>query len=398
MDFMDLTDFCSVTICEIGGVFKVMQTTTDLIIKDAIEVSLLPGVGNQTQNRIRKALSDLTAIFSMGEKSLAALGIPDQAFSIIRARSYQATASEIYDWGIREGCEFLIRGTPGYPQLLEEICDPPLVLYARGQLGSLQLPCIAIVGTRRPTIYGLQMAQGIASDLGNRGIGIVSGLARGIDGAAHRGCLENGGNTIAVLGCGIDIVYPREHRQLTQKILEKGLLLSEFAPGTSPSPQNFPVRNRIISGLSLGTVIIEASEYSGSLITARLAMEQNREVFALPGNLTSPQSFGPNFLIKQGAKLVQSWRDVVEELPSDIRAEIFAKEDSKPSAAPELELLSDEENRLLDLLKMDETTQFDKLYRMSNLSIPHLSDLLLHLEMKGRIRQLPGNLYVKHRK
>jgi DNA processing protein len=375
-----------------------MQTATDLMIKEAIEMSLLPGVGNLTQNRIRKALPNLSELFLMGEKSLASLGIPDEAFPIIRSRSYQATASEIYDWGVREGCKFLIRGIEGYPPLLEEICDPPLVLYAQGHLEALQLPCVAIVGTRRPTIYGLQMAQGIASDLGQRGVCVVSGLARGIDGAAHRGCLESGGSTIAVLGCGIDIVYPREHRQLTQKISERGLLLSEFAPGASPSPQNFPIRNRIISGLSLGTVIVEASEYSGSLITARLAMEQNREVFALPGNLTSPQSFGPNFLIKQGAKLVQSWRDVVEELPSETRAEIFAKEDSKPSAAPELELLSDEENRLLGLLKMDETTQFDRIYRMSAMSIPHLSDLLLHLEMKGRIRQLPGNLFVKLRK
>jgi len=375
-----------------------MQPLNESAIRNAIEVTLLPGVGSLAQNRIRKALPDISELFAMDEKSLASLGIPGEALPIIRSRGYRATASEIYDWGIREGCQFLISGYPGYPSLLEEIPDPPLVLYARGHLDVLQSPCIAIVGTRRPTIYGLQMAQGIASDLGARGVCVVSGLARGIDGAAHRGCFESGGKTIAILGCGIDIVYPREHRQLTQNILEKGLLLSEFAPGTSPSPQNFPVRNRIISGLSLGTLIVEASEYSGSLITARLAMEQNRDVFALPGNLTSPQSFGPNFLIKQGAKLVQTWRDVVEELPSEIRSEIFIHEDSRPSAAPELELLSEEEKRLLEQLKMDETTQFDKLYRMSNLSIPQLSDLLLHLEMSGWVRQLPGNLYVKLRK
>ncbi len=375
-----------------------MQTLNDSAIKDAIEATLLPGVGNLAQNRIHKALPDISELFSKDDKSLAALGIPGEALPIIRSRGYRASASEIFDWGTREGCQFLVRGNPGYPPLLEETFDPPLVMYARGHLSVLQSPCIAIVGTRRPTIYGLQMAQGIASDLGSRNICVVSGLARGIDGAAHRGCLESGGNTIAVLGCGIDIVYPREHRQLTQNILEKGLLLSEFAPGTSPSPQNFPVRNRVISGLALGTLIVEASEYSGSLITARLAMEQNREVFALPGNLTSPQSFGPNYLIKQGAKLVQTWRDIVEELPAEIRNEIFINEDSKPSATPELELLSNEENTLLDLLRMDETLQFDKIFRMSKLSIPQLSDLLLHLEMSGWIRQLPGNLYVKLRK
>ena len=167
---------------------------------------------------------------------------------------------------------------------------------------------------------------------------MISGLARGIDAAAHRGCLEAGGKTAAVLGCGIDVVYPREHRQLTRQIVERGLLISEFAPGTSPAPQNFPVRNRIISGLSLGTVIVEASEYSGSLITARLAMEQNREVFAVPGNLTSPQSFGPNYLIKQGAKLVQVWRDIVEELPAEVRHRILAKEDTRPRPTQELDL------------------------------------------------------------
>src|SRR5262249_39775250 len=150
------------------------------------------------------------------------------------------------------------------------------------------------------------------------------------DGAAHRGCLDASGSTVAVLGCGIDVTYPREHEQLTRRILDKGLLLTEFPPGTSPAPQNFPVRNRIISGMSLGTVIVEASEYSGSLITARLAMEHNREVFALPGNLTSPQSFGPNFLIKQGAKLVQSWRDVVEEMPAEPRHQILSREDTAP--------------------------------------------------------------------
>jgi DNA processing protein len=375
-----------------------MRTSNDSIIRDAIELTLLPGVGSLSQSRIWKALPDISELFSMQESSLAALGISCEAYPVIRSRSYRETASEIYDWGTREGCCFLVRGHPGYPRLLEEIFSPPLVLYARGCIDALEMPCVAIVGTRRPTIYGLQMAQGIASDLGSRGICVVSGLARGIDAAAHRGCLESGGRTIAVLGCGIDIVYPREHRQLTRKVLENGLLLTEFTPGTSPSPQNFPVRNRIISGLALGTVIVEASEYSGSLITARLAMEQNREVFALPGNLTSAQSFGPNFLIKQGAKLIQSWRDVVEELPPEIRQDILIREDSRPSQRPELELVSEEENKLLELLKTDDITHFDSICRMGNFSVPHLSDLLLNLEMAGRIRQLPGNLYVKVRK
>ncbi len=372
-----------------------MQTLSDSTIKDAIELTLLPGVGHLAQNRIWKAFPDISDLFLAGEKPLESLGVPAEALPLLRSRGYRAIAAEIYDWGIREGCQFLVRGYSGYPRLLEEIFDPPLVLYARGRLDILENPCVAIVGTRRPTLYGLQMAQGIAADLAARRIGIISGLARGIDAAAHRGCLEGNGKTIAVLGCGIDVVYPREHRQLTRRILENGLLLSEFIPGTSPSPQNFPVRNRIISGLALGTIIVEAGEYSGSLITARLAMEQNREVFAMPGNISSPQSFGPNFLIKQGAKLIQSWRDVVEELPPDLRRDILIREDSRPCPKPELGLLSQEEARLLELLKPDEATQFDKVYCSSSLGISELSDMLLNLEMRGWIRQLPGNLYVR---
>ncbi len=367
-------------------------------IKIALELTLLPGVGCFAQNRLWKSLPNIADLFSMDSDSLESIGVPREALSVVQSRGYREIAAEIYDWGVREDCHFLVRGRPGYPALLEEIYDPPLILYARGHLEALEQPGVAIVGTRKPTIYGLQMAQGLASDLGNRGISVISGLARGIDAAAHRGCLEGGGTTIAVLGCGIDVIYPREHRQLTQRILQKGLLITEFTPGTSPAPQNFPVRNRIISGLAMGSLIVEASEYSGSLITARLAMEQNREVFALPGNLTSPQSFGPNFLIKQGAKLVQSWRDIVEELPSDIRSELLIKEDSKPVRKPELDLLSEEETRILNLLKMDEAVQFDKIHCSSGLGIPQLSTLLLNLEMGGRIRQLPGNLYVKIRK
>jgi DNA processing protein len=368
---------------------------TESLIREIIELSLLPGVGTLTQNRIWKSIPQIADLFCMGEKALESLGIPTEAFAVVRSRGYREIAAEIFDWGKREGCHFLIRGRPGYPSLLEEIYDPPLLMYARGRLEALRSPCIAVVGTRKPTIYGLQMAQGLGSDLGGRGIAVVSGLARGIDAAAHRGCLEGNGTTIAVLGCGIDVVYPREHQQLTKKILEKGLILSEFIPGTSPSPQNFPVRNRIISGLALGTIIVEASEYSGSLITARLAMEQNRDVFAVPGNLTSPQSFGPNFLIKQGAKLVQSWRDVVEELPSELRREILIDEDAKPPVKAQLELKSDEENLVVKLLKIDEATQFDKILRGSGLSVSSLSNLLLNLEMGGWIRQLPGNLYIR---
>ena len=361
----------------------------------AIELSLVPAVGALSQSRLWKANPRISDVLGLSSRELESFGIPAEASAAIASRRYRAMAEEIVDWARREKCRLLVRGNNRYPGLLGEIYDPPLVLYCRGALEALDLPGMAVVGTRRPTFYGLQMAQGLALDLARRGVVIVSGLARGIDGAAHRGCLEAGGRTVAVLGCGIDVVYPREHRQLTQKICERGLIVSEFPPGTSPAPQNFPVRNRIISGLSLGTVIVEASEYSGSLITARLAMEQNREVFALPGNLTSPQSFGPNYLIKQGAKLVQVWRDIVEEFPPELRHEILAKEDVRPPKNDELDLMTEEESSILGMLCVDQAVQFDKLLQNSRMSVPQLSELLLHLELLGWIRQVPGNLFIR---
>jgi DNA processing protein len=364
-------------------------------LAQAVELTLVPGVGSRTQLRLWRSFSDTEGVFNRTARSLEAAGVTPDARDAIAARRYRGMAEEIVSWAQHEGCRILLAGTAGYPELLSEIADPPLILYTRGRAEALEGPAVAVVGTRRPTCYGLQMAEGIASDLAARGISVVSGLARGIDASAHRGSLASHGLTVAVLGCGIDVIYPREHRRLTAQVLEHGLLVTEFPPGTSPAPQNFPVRNRIISGIALGTVIVEASEYSGSLITARLAMEQNREVFALPGNITSPQSFGPNFLIKQGAKLVQSWRDIVEELPPELRVRILAADEVVENPPESLDLLGEDEIRVLELLAPDRATEFDKLFRASGVSIPQLSDLLLHLEMQGRIRQMPGNLYLK---
>jgi len=372
-----------------------MKPADEARLLDALELTLVPGIGSLAQGQLFAAYPHISEVFSLGPAALGAFGIRPEAYDSITSRRYRDMASEIADWAAREGCRLLVRGAKGYPALLNEIHDPPLVLYARGQLEVLELPAIAIVGTRRPTYYGLQIAQGLAMDLAERELVIVSGMARGIDAAAHRGCLEAKGRTIAIYGCGIDIVYPREHRQLSRRILERGLILSEFPPGTSPAPQNFPVRNRIISGLSLGTLIVEASEYSGSLITARLSMEQNREVFAVPGNVTSAQSFGPNFLIKQGAKLVQCWRDVVEELPAELRHRILAKEDAQARPSPELDLLTPDELKILASLETDRAIQFDRIYSAGGLEISRLSDMLLNLEMRGWIRQVPGNLYLK---
>jgi DNA processing protein len=370
----------------------------------AIELTLLPGVGTLTQNRVRLRLRDLRALrtlFAMNDGDLAAIGVPKEAHAAIRRRTCRARAGEIRAWAAREDVHLLIAGAPGYPELLEEIHDPPTVLYARGNPEAIRMPappCIAIVGTRRPTLYGQRMAEELGAALGERGVTVVSGLARGIDSAAHRGCVDADGVTVAVLGSGVDVIYPRENQRLAVRIMQKGLILSEFPPGTAPAPHNFPIRNRIVSGLSLGALVVEAGERSGSLITARLAMEQNREVFALPGNVTTPQSLGPNYLIKQGAKLVQGWRDIVEELPEEVRRNILLMEDARAHDVPESGAVPEGAAEVLALLHEDEAVHFEQLLAHSGGDISRLSGMLLELETSGHVRQLPGNLYVKLRK
>jgi len=365
------------------------------LIRLAIEITLLPGVGLITQNRIRKNIPRIEKLFSMNEDGLESVGVPKEAIMPIRRRAFREEAEKIYKWAVNAGVHVLITDTRCYPELLGEIHDPPTVLYARGNLDALDKPRIAIVGTRRPSVYGLRMAEESGAELGERDLCVVSGLARGVDAAAHSGCLEKDGTAIAVLGCGIDIIYPREHQQLAARIAQKGLIISEFPPGTSPSPRNFPIRNRIVSGLSFGVLVVEAGERSGSLITARLAMEQNREVFAIPGNVTSPLSLGPNYLIKQGAKLVQGWRDIVDELPEKIRRNIYLNEEAKTSVNPATDAISEDGARLLEILKEDEALHFDELAERFGLDIPRLSFELMELETAGLARKLPGNMFVK---
>jgi DNA processing protein len=245
----------------------------------------------------------------------------------------------------------------------------------------------------------------LARDLASRGVTIVSGLARGIDAAAHRGAIEAGGRTVAVMGTGLDEIYPRDHRKLADEILEKGgALISEFPLKTPPAPQNFPYRNRVISGLSLGVLIVEAAENSGSLITARLALEQGREVFAVPGNITSRNSFGTNYLIKgAGAKLVQAWQDIAMELPPDIASQLLPPETKTKGEQDELgkqlELvpndLSATEQEVWRLLSADSPLHIDALAEESDLSVPELTGALLALEMRELVRQLPGKCFVR---
>ena len=372
-----------------------MQSEPNNLVRDAVELSLAGSLPRQARALILREFPDISSLFHAGTERLRALGLPEETASALAARRHRPEADGILDLSVKTHFYIFIVGYKPYPEILREIADPPLVLYARGSVATLDLPAIAIVGTRHPSFYGLQMAEGLAGDLAERGIAVASGLARGIDGAAHRGCLASGGRTLAVLGSGIDVIYPREHRRLAEEIARAGLVLSEYPPGTPPAPRNFPVRNRIISGLALGTVVVEAREASGSLITARAALEQNREVFALPGNVTSPASVGPNYLIKEGAKLVQSWRDIVEELPRPVRERIADAERPAGTQPPRGQPLGAEEAAVLERLAADRATQFDELVGAGRLAIVGLSKVLLELELRGLVRALPGGLYLK---
>jgi DNA processing protein len=302
-------------------------------------------------------------------------------------------------------------GDSRYPDPLRKIFDPPPVLFARGRIELLSSIAIGVVGTRRPTPYGVAAAERLSGDLARAGLAITSGMARGIDTAAHKSALAAEGATIAVLGCGVDVVYPSENRKLAAEIAAKGLILSEFPMAATAFPQNFPIRNRIISGLSCGILVVEGAQYSGSAITARLAMDQGREVFAVPGNITSKMSWGPNLLIKQGAKLVQDWNDVVVDLPQAVqrrlidegRQRIMNQELAGPSetsgdtAASQLsEPHQQVARQVLQCLKPDQSIHLDVIVdTLEGASASEIIAALFELEILGLARQLPGRNFVK---
>jgi len=301
------------------------------------------------------------------------------------------------------GAQILTLDDSSYPERLKQIYDPPVALYVRGDAGSLSIPGIAVVGTRHPTPYGIGMAERLSCDLSARGLIIISGMARGVDTAAHRGVVSAKAKTVAVFGTGIDVSYPKENSRLAEQILAfGGALVSEFPVGTFAAPQNFPIRNRIISGMSIGVLVIEAGEYSGTRITARCALEQNRELFAVPGNVTNRNSWGPNTLIKQGAKLTATWEDVWEELPADVRLRLEAEQPSasEPGATASLfqaDAVPPNERRVLAKLKADESTHIDDIVERleGEMSSSEIFAALFELELAGKIRQMPGKNFVK---
>ena len=367
-----------------------------------LALALTPQLGPMRSRRLVQKFGSLERAFHAPLTELEAAGLHAvSAQAIFHGTSLSAAEEELVR-AAAAGAQVISCDDRAYSPLLNQIYDPPLVLFVRGEAEVLARPGIGVVGTRHPTPYGLGMAERLACDLAVRGLAITSGLARGVDAAAHRGALHAKGKTIAVLGTGVDLIYPKENTRIANQILEEGgALVSEFAMGTFAAPQNFPIRNRIISGLALGVLVVEAGEYSGTRITARCALEQNRDLFAVPGNVTNKQSWGPNTLIKLGAKLTATWEDVWEELPSQVKAELKAaagESEPAPSASlfehPEL---GAHEKAIFALLKADESTHIDQLVEAleGKLSSSEIFAALFELELSGRIRQLPGKNYVK---
>jgi DNA processing protein len=284
-----------------------------------LALRMVSGLGTRKAGQLLGTFQTPQRIFRASRSELVAAGVSAGVAQNISSGTAFEDAVDQQQRLKDAGARLIPLADPSYPALLRDIFDPPLALFVKGRVELLNTLMLGIVGTRRPTAYGITVAQRLAKDLAGAGLTIASGMARGIDTAAHRSVLEAEGDTIAVFGCGVDEVYPAENRKLSEQIAEKGLVVSEFPMATPAYPQNFPVRNRIISGMSAGVLVIEGGEYSGSAITAKLAAEQNREVFAVPGNVTSKMSWGPNLLIKQGAKLVQEWNDVAVELKPDDR-------------------------------------------------------------------------------
>ncbi len=375
-------------------------------MRDWVALNMTPGIGPRAAAKLLERFGSAEAVFNAKRVELEQLRLLPEAVDSIIARDTHKLAEDELDKAKQVGCEILILDDGVYPASLREIYDPPITLYVKGAWTEcLDQPCVAIVGSRRCSTYGLNAAVMLARDLAQRGVTIVSGFARGIDAAAHRGALEAGGRTLAVLGTGIDEVYPRDHKKLADELLAGGgAMVTQFPISTPPVSENFPYRNRIISGLSLGVIVVEAAENSGSLITARLAIEQNREVFAVPGNITSRNSFGTNYLIKgAGAKLVQQWQDVAAELPPQIAAKLLppplGQKSKQKSLADQLALvpqgLTGSEQSVFKLLSADNPAHIDALVGKSRLSISDLTSALLTLEMRDLVRALPGKCFVR---
>ena len=352
----------------------------DSSLKAWITLSLIRGLGCDSSRSLLKEFGSPEAILT-APLSVLSRFVKNDIASTIHLGISDAELQPTLDWLDSENNHIVTLGDSSFPQSFLNISDPPILLYVKGRLDLLNKPTIAVIGSRHATPQGIKNAESFASALGNAGLCVVSGMAHGIDAAAHRGGLTSEASTIAIIGTGLDKVYPAANRELAHQIAENGAIISEFPLGTPPIAGNFPRRNRLISGLSLGCLVVEASIQSGSLITARLAIEQGREVFAIPGSIHSPQSKGCHTLIKQGAKLVETSQDILDELHWVINSSSSLAAKSDSSLSPVLSFLS------------DEPTDIETLCIRSGLTVGELSAMLLTLELSGQIGCLPGGLY-----
>ncbi len=367
-----------------------------------LALRMTPGLGAKRAVPLVRAYRSPRAVFRASPSELMGAGLSGAAAHSIASGCAFDEAADQAALLRKTGARLIPVLDPAYPERLRELYDPPLLLFALGRVELLDEPMLGVVGTRRPSAYGLAATTRLAEDLAREGLVIASGMARGIDTAAHWAALATGGDTVAVFGSGVDHIYPAENRKLAADIAAKGLLLSEFPMGTPGHPQNFPIRNRIISGLSAGVLVVEGAQYSGSAITARLAMEQGREVFAVPGNITSKMSWAPNLLIKQGAHLVQAAEDVVSQLPLPDRQKLAGRRMSSAAAqtGPDLREVFGPQaplaSQMLGRMASDESKHLDSfIEELDDWTSSDVINTLFQLEMMGLVRQLPGKNFVK---
>jgi len=379
---------------------------------------LTPGMGPTRCARAVRRLGAAERLFSVSLTELEGLGLPAESAQFCFDGRARKAAMEEAKRIAEQQATFLTPEDEAYPGRLLEIYDPPAVLWVRGDVGLLNRPGIAVVGTRQPTPYGAGMAEMLSRDLALHRMVVMSGMARGVDTCAHKGALEAGGMTVAVWGTGIDVIYPKENKKLAEQIVAQGgAIVSEFPLGTFPAPQNFPIRNRTLSGMSVGVLVVEGGEYSGTRITARCALEQGRDVYAVPGNVTNKNAWGPNTLIKQGAKLTATWEDIWEDLPSQIRVQLedemetqAGRNESKAGGSASLfngasgfnepstaAPMSEHERLVIQELRRDETLQLDELIERLELKMVsgEIFTALFELELSGRVKQMPGKNYVR---
>jgi len=370
-----------------------MKETRRMNIREYwLGLHLVPGLGSVSQQRLLQAFGSPENIFRVSEHELSKVeNIGSKKAHMIKIFDIRSSVERELKLMSRKEINYITRDDTDYPNHLKNIFDAPNVLYIRGKWTAKDNYSISIVGSRKASLYGKVAAQRLAKDLAKEGITIISGMARGIDTIAHKGALSGKGRTVAVLGSGLDVIYPPENKNLMSKICQQGAVFSEFPLGTKPLRQNFPMRNRIIAGLSLGTVVIEAGIKSGALITAYQALDQGKEIFAVPGNINSLTSKGTNCLIKKGAKLVESITDIIEELQSKLKPLINI---SNPIKEKKEEIRTIAEDILLQHLSF-EPQHIDALVAKSGISAQKISSILLQLEVDEIVKQLPGRMFIK---